>query len=75
MKMIGIELEDIEVQTWIAHGILLIGFAFLTIRLLELFWQIIVGRATGFQKVDEAEESLHLANELREEIGAGGGAK
>lgn len=75
MKMIGIELEDIEVQTWIAHSILLIGFAFLTIRLLELFWQIIVGRATGFQKVDEAEESLHLASELREEVGASGGAK
>ena len=75
MHMIGIELEDIEVQTWLAHSILLIGFAFLTVRLLELFWQIIAGQATGFNKVDEAEESLHLANELREEVGANGGAK
>jgi C4-dicarboxylate transporter DctQ subunit len=75
MHMIGIELEDIEVQTWLAHSILLIGFGFLTVRLLELFWQIIAGRATGFNKVDEAEESLHLAKELREEVGANGGAK
>jgi len=69
MKMIGIELEDIEVQAWIAHSILLIGFAFLSVRLLELLWRIITGEADGFQQVDEAEESLHLARELREEIG------
>ncbi|MGB5832087.1 MAG: TRAP transporter small permease [Thiohalocapsa sp.] len=74
MKMIGIDLEDIEVRAWIAHSILLIGFAFLTIRLLELFLQIITGRAEGFQKVDEAEESLHFARELREEVGGVGGA-
>lgn len=65
MKMIGIELEDIAVQTWIAHSILLIGFGFLTVRLLELLWRIIRGTATGFQQVSEAEESLHLAQELR----------
>ncbi|MCF7983983.1 MAG: TRAP transporter small permease [Thiohalocapsa sp.] len=79
MKMIGIDLEDIEVQTWIAHSILLIGLVFLSIRLLLLLWKVIIGTATGFHKVDEAEESLHLARELREEVsgaGAGnGGAK
>jgi C4-dicarboxylate transporter DctQ subunit len=74
MHMIGIELEDIEVQTWVAHSILLIGFTFLSIRLLELLWRVITGSATGFQKVNEAEESLHLARELREEIGAGANA-
>jgi len=71
MQMIGIELEDIEVQTWVAHSILIIGFTFLAIRLLELLWRIIQGTETGFHKVDEAEESLHLAKELREEMGAG----
>ena len=54
---------------------LLIGLGFLRVRRLALFWQIIAGRATGFNKVDEAEESLHLAKELREEVGANGGAK
>lgn len=75
MKMIGIELEDIPVQTWIAHSILLIGFVFLTIRLFELLWKIVRGTATGFQKVSEAEESLHLAQELREEVEGNGGVK
>ena len=72
MKRIGIELEDIEVQTWIAQSILLIGLVFLAIRLLELLWRVIRGRATGFQKVSEAEESMHLARELRAELDASG---
>ena len=45
------------------------------IRLLELLWRVMTGSANGFHKIDEAEESLHLAKELREEIGAAGGAK
>lgn len=75
MKMIGIPLEDIDVPTWIAHSILLIGLAFLTIRLLILLWQVAAGRATGFQKVSEAEESMHLAQTLREETDSLGGSK
>lgn len=67
MKMIGIELEDIPVQTWIAHSILLVGMMLLSIRLLELLWTVATGRATGFHRIDEAEESLHLADELRRE--------
>jgi C4-dicarboxylate transporter DctQ subunit len=73
MKLIGIPLEDIDVPTWIAHSILLIGLVFLTIRLFILLWQVAVGRATGFQKVSEAEESMHLAQELRAEIEPQGG--
>jgi C4-dicarboxylate transporter DctQ subunit len=78
MHMIGIELEDIPIQTWIAHSILLIGLVLLSLRLLGLLWRVIRGTATGFQHVDEAEESMHLARELREEAGAGsqaGGAR
>jgi C4-dicarboxylate transporter DctQ subunit len=36
MHMIGIELEDIPIQTWIAHSILLIGLVLLSLRLLGL---------------------------------------
>jgi TRAP-type C4-dicarboxylate transport system permease large subunit len=36
MRMIGIELEDIPVQTWLAHGILLVGLVLLSLRLLGL---------------------------------------
>lgn len=67
MRMIGIPLEDIDIPTWVAHSILLIGLVFLSLRLLGLLWRLVTGRATGFQKVSEAEESLHLARELRGE--------
>ncbi len=67
MHMIGIELEDIPVQTWIAHSILLVGLVLLSLRLLGLLWRVIRGRATGFQHLDEVEESMHLARELRME--------
>jgi C4-dicarboxylate transporter DctQ subunit len=67
MKKIGIELEDLPVETWVAHSILLIGFAFLSVRLLQLLWRIIKGDATGFAHKSEAEESMHLAEELAAE--------
>ncbi|MCG6939972.1 MAG: TRAP transporter small permease [Thiohalocapsa sp.] len=69
MHMIGIELEDIPVQTWIAHSILLIGLVMLSLRLLGLLWRVIRGTAMDFQHVDEAMESMHLARELRESVG------
>lgn len=64
MKMIGIELEDLQVPAWVAHSILLIGIGFLAFRLLQLFWAILKGEADGFRHIDEAEESMHLAEEL-----------
>jgi C4-dicarboxylate transporter DctQ subunit len=74
MHMIGIELEDIPVQTWIADSILLVGFVFLSIRLLELLWRVIRGAATGFHQVDEAQEGMQLAQTLREEFATDAGA-
>ena len=69
MKKIGIELEDLPIQTWIAHSILLIGFVLLGIRLFELLWAVITGKATSFGHKDEAEESLQLAEQLKKEEG------
>lgn len=67
MKKIGIELEDMPIPTWIAHGILLIGFIFLTIRLLEVLWSVIIGKADCFKHADEAKESMEIAEELKGE--------
>ena len=67
MKKIGIELEDMPIQTWVAHSILLIGLTFLSIRLFQLLWHIIRGDVTGFAHKNEAEESMHLAEELASE--------
>ncbi|MCU7845220.1 MAG: TRAP transporter small permease [Candidatus Thiodiazotropha sp. (ex Monitilora ramsayi)] len=67
MKKIQIELEDLPVEVWIAHSILVIGLVFLSIRLLELLWHIAKGDTTGFRHINEAEESMHLAEELAAE--------
>ena len=64
MKMIGIELEDVPVPAWLAHGILLAGFLFLSIRLLILLYDVIFGDADGFRQVDEAKESMEIVEEL-----------
>ncbi len=69
MQKIGIELEDLSIQAWIAHSILLIGFVLLGIRLLELLWAVATGRATSFGHVDEAKESLRLAERLKRDEG------
>lgn len=55
---IGIELEDLPVPKWVAHSILVIGFALLTVRFLELLVRIVRGQADGFRHVDEAEAAL-----------------
>lgn len=66
MKKIGIELEDLPIPTWLAHGMLLVGFTFISIRILILFWQVIFGDADGFRHVDEAKESMEIVEELKD---------
>lgn len=66
MKMIGIEMEDLPIQKWQAMSILFIGFVLLSIRLLQLLWDIITGKQESFHIVDEAQESMHIARELEE---------
>jgi C4-dicarboxylate transporter DctQ subunit len=67
MYKIGIELEDLPIPTWLAHSMLLFGFTFLTIRLFILLYNLVFGDADGFKKVDEAKESLEIAEELKDE--------
>ena len=67
MRKIGIELEDIPVETWVAHSILIIGLVFFSVRLLQLLWRVAKGEAMGFSHTNEAEESMQLAEELAAE--------
>ncbi len=67
-ELLRIDLEEPLVPLWLAHGMLIVGFTFFSIRLLELLWAVIVGSATGFHRVDEAEESMHIAEELKREV-------
>jgi C4-dicarboxylate transporter, DctQ subunit len=76
MKKIGIELEDIPVETWVAHSILIIGLVFFSLRLLQLLWRVATGQVMGFTHTNEAEESMQLAEELAaEQNNLNGGAK
>ena len=65
MHKIGIELDDMPIQKWVAHSILLIGMLLMAIRLLVLLWGLFTGKAEGFRLADEAKESLHLAEETK----------
>ena len=67
IKRIGLDLEDLPIPTWIAHSILLLGLVLFALRLLLLLWSIVRGNATGFHRKSEAEESMHLADELAQE--------
>ncbi len=72
---IGIELDDMPVQKWAAHSILFIGFLLLSVRFLQLFWNIYTGKASGFNLADEAAEVLKDAELLKSAEGPapGGG--
>ncbi len=67
MHKIGIFLEDMEIEAWKAHSILLIGFTMITIRLSIVLFNVIVDKADGFKHADEAKESMEIVSELKEE--------
>ncbi|MGD8709100.1 MAG: TRAP transporter small permease [Ectothiorhodospiraceae bacterium] len=58
MWLIGLTMEDLPVPLWLAHSVLLVGFAMLALRLLILLVNIVRGRSHGFQLADEAAESM-----------------
>jgi len=67
VKMIGLELNDMPVPVWMAHSILLIGYIFLTIRILVIFWEVITGKADTFKHADEAKDSMELVEDITQE--------
>lgn len=66
LHMIGIELDDMPIPVWTTTSILLIGFALLTLRFLQLLWAVLTKQCDGFHLADEAKESMHIAKELEE---------
>lgn len=66
MHLIGLEMEDMSIPRWIAHGVALVaGFSLLAWRLLVLLWKIIQDKADGFGLTDEAQDSMRLIEETR----------
>jgi len=63
LKKIGIELEDIPLQKWIAESVLLIGFVLLIFRFMQLGWRIIKGEETGFYEHTHAGIEEHYVED------------
>ncbi|RUM74518.1 MAG: TRAP transporter small permease [Sulfurovum sp.] len=70
LHKIQIEMEDLEVQRWMSESIIFIGFLLLLYRFIQLFIKILKGDAEGFSHIDEAQESIKLAEQIKEEEGA-----
>lgn len=69
LKQISLEMEDLEIQRWLSESIILLGFLLLMFRFLQLFVKIIKGEAEGFSHIDEAAESIELAEQIKREEG------
>jgi C4-dicarboxylate transporter DctQ subunit len=63
---IGIEMNDVPIERWLAESVLLIGFVLLAIRFAMLLLQVILGRADSFSLVDEAREAIDQFEEKPE---------
>lgn len=64
-EALKLDIEDPLLPLWFTQGILLVGMVLFAIRLFELLWNVATGKSEGFRHVDEAEESMHLADELK----------
>ncbi len=69
LELWTIDPEDPLFPLWASQSIILVGMALFAIRLLELFWRVASGQQLGFHQTTEADESLHLAKELAEDLG------
>ena len=68
----GADINDMPetIPLWFAHGMLLVGFTFIAIRLVMLLRGVIIGTAEGFTFMNEAKETMHLAeHETQQESG------
>lgn len=63
LKLIGLTMEDVPLPKWQAMSILFGGFVLLALRLMSLLWMLFSRQVDGFELLDEAEESLALAQE------------
>jgi C4-dicarboxylate transporter DctQ subunit len=67
LKLISLEMEDLEIQRWLSESIIFIGFLLLIFRFIQLLINIIKGKAEGFSHINEAKEGLELAAQIKKE--------
>ena len=64
---IAIELDDLPIQKWLAHSILLIGFVLIGVCLVIIGRQINRGEKIMISMHDEAKEAMSLQSETKTE--------
>ena len=63
MYGIGIEMQDIPIQTWIPRVILPLGFFLLGVRFMQVLWRLVTGQDARLLG-DEAAEALKLKEDV-----------
>ena len=69
MYVVGIEMQDIPIQSWIPRIILPLGFLLLALRFLQVLWRLVTGQDARLLG-DEAEDALKLKEDVLPEGGA-----
>ncbi|QDO83552.1 TRAP transporter small permease [Shewanella psychropiezotolerans] len=64
-----IDVEEPAVPLWLSQSILILGFGLLFLRFFELFIAIVKNKTEGFTLADEAEDSMHLVDTVKEALG------
>jgi len=68
MYEIGIEAQDLPIAQWVPRTVLILSFALLTLRFLQVFFRIATGRETRLHLSDEAADALkHRTDPASEE--------
>lgn len=63
MYDIGIEMQDIPIQSWIPRIILPLGFLLLALRFMQVLWRLATGQDARLLG-DEAEDALKLKEDV-----------
>ena len=59
-KEVGIELEDMPIERWKVLAVMPLGMALTGFRFLQIFYDLITGRADSLRLADEAAEAMGL---------------
>lgn len=63
MYNVGIEMQDIPIQSWIPRIILPVGFLLLALRFIQVLWRLATGQDARLLG-DEAEDALKLKEDV-----------
>lgn len=63
MRMVGVELEDLPIQVWVVRAIMPLGYTLLSLRFLQVLWQLITGKSDSLHLADEAADAMKLKAE------------